>query len=270
MKRKITGWRLLLPVLSLIGILLANTSCVQRKQLVYARVKTEAGRLASQDTLMPVNPLIRQTYRVQPGNYLMVQFTSRDAAFSELVNGKAMEFQQTDVESTVYYKSYPVNHQGNIHLYLLGDFQVSGMTTAEIAARLEAYYSKYVKDPSVKVHLANHRIFVLGEVRNPGVKLVYDEKVTIFQALALAGDLTMFGRRDRVRIIRESPLGMRVITVDLSAPETLSSEHYYLVPGDIVYVEPARARAADQNRGWIQVLLSGLSVTLLAINILSQ
>lgn len=251
-------------------IALLGTSCVHRKHLVYAQLRDHVDEMSPQDTLLPVNPMVKAEYRIQANNYLMIRLISKDEKLSNLVNGKDAEFQQNSVESTVYYKSHFVNARGFINLYLIGEVQVLGLTTNEIVAKLELAYKVYVKDPNVSVQLANNRLYVLGEVRDPGVKIVYDQRVSIFQALAMAGDITLFGRRDRVRLIRDTPIGIRIVTLDVNDPETLVSENYYLKPGDILYVEPMRARASEQNRGWIQVVLSGLSVSLLAFNIFTK
>lgn len=146
-------------------------------------------------------------------------------------------------------QQYLVDSNGKIDFPILGQLKIGGLTRTEVQDLVKAKLKSYIKeDPIVTVRLANFRISVIGEVTNPGTYSIPNEKVNIFEALALAKDMTVYGRRDNVRVIREDALGKKEIaTLNLSNADILKSPYYYLQQNDIVYVTPNKAKATTAD-----------------------
>lgn len=162
---------------------------------------------------------------------------------------------------------YLVDHEGFVHLPYVGDLQVKNLTTSQVRKMVQDKMSYYFKDPVVNVRFSNFKITVLGEVRNPTSFLVPYESPTIIDALGLAGDITIFGRRDNVMLIRNMPSGERQVTrINLDSSYSFSSPSFYLRPNDVVYVEPTNDRvqstSAYRTRD-IAIISSALSLMII-------
>ncbi|RYY69595.1 MAG: hypothetical protein EOO13_09060 [Chitinophagaceae bacterium] len=143
---------------------------------------------------------------------------------------------------------YQVSAAGNIEIPLVGEVKASGLTKNQLETTLEQKLSSYVKDPMVNVRFLQYNISVLGEVRQPGIKGFPTDRVTIVDALTAAGDMTDFGRRDNVQVIREQNGQRKHYTVNLSNSRNLfASPAYQLQPNDIVYVTPTDNKLKNLN-----------------------
>ena len=171
---------------------------------------------------------------------------------------------------------YLVSNEGMINFPILGTLYVKGMTVTElqeyIAGRLTGTYLQ--KKPVVTVEMANFRVTVIGEVAKSGVYSVDKGKINIFEALALAGDMTIYGRRDNVKVIREDGSGNKwVHELDLTRAETVTSPFYQLQQNDIVYVTPNKAKTKNSDIGsstslWFTSVSIVISLASLLYNIL--
>ncbi len=178
---------------------------------------------------------------------------------------------QTDNQSTTLreeYSLYIVDKDGNIDVPVIGKLKVAGLSTLEVADLLRNKVSEHVQDPIVDVKLANFRVNILGEVRSPGAKTVKTERYTIFDALADAGDLTMYGRRDNVLLVREDAGVRSFHRLNLNDANIVNSPYYYLRQNDVIYVEPNAVRVVNseynQNNSFkvsvISTVVSAISV----------
>ena len=133
---------------------------------------------------------------------------------------------------------------------ILGKIKVGGLTTQEVSKIIEdkLISGGYVTDPVVTVKLLNYKVYVMGEVARPGVVNVANEKMTLLEALAASGDLTIYGKRENVTVIREKDGKREVGTVDLTSKDVFTSPFYYLQQDDIVYVEPNKLRKRQGTR----------------------
>lgn len=183
------------------------------------------------------------------------------------------------VNSTVSSSSlqvFTVDNDGYITLPIIGQVKCDGMTRAELQSEIEKKIieSNYIADPQVNVRFANLQISVLGEVTRPGRYDIKNDKVTLFDALAMAGDMTIYGNRENVAVIREID-GKNIITkLDIRSSEIFSSPCFYLEQNDIVLVSPNKYRAAsaeiNQNRSfWISLASTGISFATLLITIIT-
>ena len=172
---------------------------------------------------------------------------------------------------------YLVDNEGNIDFPVLGTLRVSGLTKRECEQMIHDKLLRFmneVENPIVTVRMSNYKISVLGEVSHPGMFTVDNEKINIFEALAKAGDLTIYGQRDKVKLIRENAQGRKEIhKLNLNDTEIINSPYYYLQQNDIIYVEPNKVKAGNSGIGssttiWISVTGSLISLASLIVTIL--
>ena len=162
---------------------------------------------------------------------------------------------------------YVVNSEGLINLPILGKVELGGLTKEEATQKITSLLEEYLQDPIVNIRYLNYRITVIGEVNKPSTFTVPTEKINLLTALGLAGDLTVFGKRENILIIREEG-GERTMTrVNLNNKEILNSPYFYLQQNDVVYVEPVETKAeqASLTRSNISIALAAASVLAIII-----
>ena len=177
-------------------------------------------------------------------------------------------------ESALQLVGYIVNENGNIVFPVLGNLHAEGLSTKQLSDKIAKmlFDQKQLIDPIVSTRLMNFRVTVLGEVGHPGVVAVPNEQISILEALGMAGDLTIYGRRDNVLLIREKDDRKIVRHIDLNSPQILSSPYYYLKSNDVIYVEPNinKARSVSNSRQLLPLVFAALSfmtiVATLALN----
>lgn len=231
--------------------LLLLSSCTPSREMVYFN-ELEASKISS-------NIQVPETI-VQPNDILSISVTSLSKAATEIFNiyegGGNSETSQ----------GYLVSNDGNIQFPMLGTIKVAGLTKRQLQEKLEKSLSEnqLLLDPIVLIRFLNFRITVLGEVSKPSVINVPSEKVSLLEAIGLAGDLGIHARRDNVLIIREEQGQNTFERINLNSNELFSSPYYYLKSGDVVYVEPNKYKliASKPTPQWIGYGLTGLSVVI--------
>ena len=162
---------------------------------------------------------------------------------------------------------YLVNSEGNIQFPMIGNLKVEGMTKNQLKDKLAKTLveKKILLDPIITIRFVNFRVTVLGEVNHPTVVTVPNEKISLLEALGLAGDMTIYAKRNNVLVIREANDQKIIKRLDLNSDELFTSPYYYLQSNDIVYVEPNKAKVASVSGGmqWAPIILSGLSLLLI-------
>lgn len=156
---------------------------------------------------------------------------------------------------------YIVNADGEINFPAIGKINVAQLTTKQLTIELSKRLLPYLNDPLVNVRLTNFKVTIIGEVRSPGSYTILNERINIIEAIGLAGDLNIQGKRDSVTLIRERN-GKRVfISIDLTSKKLFSSPYYYLAQNDIIYVAPNKTRVNSSGVGSnTTVILSSLSI----------
>jgi polysaccharide export outer membrane protein len=159
-----------------------------------------------------------------------------------------------------------VDNDGNIEFPILGKLKIAGLTRNELGLmlhkKLESAFTK--ESPIITIRFTNYSVNILGEVQKPGKFETTNDRLTILEGLALAGDLTIYGRRDNVKVLREQADGTKeYITLDLSDKNIIYSPAYYLEQNDVVYVEPNKSRAKSSNYGAAETFgITSISVLL--------
>jgi len=164
--------------------------------------------------------------------------------------------------------TYTVDNEGNITLPMLGKVQVLGLTRLQAIEKIRSELTLYIKDPGVNINFNNFRVSVLGEVARPGSFILPTERVTVLEAIGMAGDLTIRGVRHNVLIIREVDGQKTMHRLDLTKQSTLNSPYYYLAQNDVIYVEPNQAQINSSKLGAntnIIISISSLLITVISI-----
>ena len=171
---------------------------------------------------------------------------------------------------------YLIDEKGNISIPYLGYVKAAGRTRMQLTDTLTAQLRRYIDSANVTVRLTNYRITILGEVAKPGTFVIPNERVTILDAIGLAGDLTIYGKRNNIRVIRQTDEGKETGTVNINSGDIFGSPYYFLRQNDIVYVEMNERKiiSTDQTSlrslGVILGIVSALGVVVSIINVLSN
>ena len=215
--------------LTIIALALILVSCATKKQILYFQ---DVENLNQTDIPTAFEP------RVEPNDLLFISLSAPDEEVIIPFN------RRTGLENNISnnnpeLQGYLVNVNGAINFPVLGSVPVAGKTRSEIESDLGSKLSEYVKDVVVDVRIMNFKVTVLGEVNSPGVYTVRNERVTLPEAIGLAGDLTEDGDRNNITVIREDE-GKRVVTsIDITQSSFFSSDFYFLKQNDVVYIQPS-------------------------------
>lgn len=238
-----------LSKLCLIVCMLSLTACLSQKQFIYFQENA-----AKRDSIVAMN----QSYVpvIQKNDVLNIYVTSISSEVSKLFN--FVDNPQNDQSSNGYF----VDVNGNITVPLIGKVKVDGLTTIQARDSLRSKLEKFITNPTVKLNIRNYRIMVLGEVAHPGYFESVIEQMTLTEALARAGDLTQYGKRDDVMIIRENKGKKEFIKFDLTKRDLFTSDNYYLRSNDIIYVSAIKQKKYNVQTYWklLPLVFSGISL----------
>lgn len=200
------------------------------------------------------NMVLTKGIVIQPKDQISIVVSSRNPELSAMFNLPVATYQAGSEMTTTgsgYQKllGYAVDNDGYIDFPVLGKLYVAGLSRWELADKIKSMLVEqdYIKDPVVTVQFMNFKISVMGEVNGPGTYDIQGDKITILEALSLSRDLTIFGRRDNISVIREQNGVRKIFKLDLRSSELFSSPAYYLQQNDIVYVEPNKVRAGQST-----------------------
>jgi polysaccharide export outer membrane protein len=255
------------------AIIISLSSCVSQKQIAYFQKGTNQS-----DTIA-----VAQAYvpKIQPGDLLAINIGSLNPVASSFFNpfssmpvtgdnslaasngtsgfgtgGSSLSVSQSASQG------FLVDSAGTIELPIIGTLKVSGLNTSELRDVVKKRLVTYLKEPTVNVRFLNYKISVMGEVMKPSVYVIPNERITLPEALSMAGDMTIFAKRENVLVIRDENGKKEFGRVNLTTREVYSSPFYYLHANDIVYVEPSKGRIAQTDKVYqiLPVLLSALSL----------
>ena len=211
------------------------SSCVPEKKMLYLK---DAQMAAENQSINYVNER-NVNYKLQPGDNLYIRFINTiDERSTASLGGDITNRSYTSSDASIYLQSYTLDEEGCIELPLTGKIELKNLTIDEAKEKLQVELDKYVNQTTIIVKLSNFNLTVLGEVNKPGMYKVYQSQINLFEAVSMAGNMTTFAKRDKVRIIRQTDDGSEIVTVDMGEADILSSPYYYLKPNDIIYVEP--------------------------------
>lgn len=254
-------------VLALLCVLFF-TSCAANKEVIYFQDIQNIKKSSLENSAVYTEPLIQPDDNLSINIFTLSPQTGaiiNQAASAPILGGNANNGGGQQVNGFV------VDKDGNVELALAGKIEVGGLTTYQARDAIRDRVIKFYNDPNVQVRFANFKVSVLGEVNAPSTYNMPNEKVTIMDALSLAGDLTIYGRRNNVLVVRDINGKKHYEHLDLNSSEIFNSEFFYLRQNDLVYVEPNKARSTANNAAQTQLIgiaTSVISVLILAITAL--
>lgn len=243
-----------------IVLLIFVSSCVTSKEIIYFQDEP-----VTKSNAMSANSAI--IYK--PNDLLFISVGGDKDAVAPF-NLPAISYSASDLTANGELKmpTYLIDNDGNIEYPVLGTVKLAGLTRMQATALLKNKLTEYVKEPIVNIRLINFTVTVLGEVNAPGTFTIEDERISLTEALGMAGDLTIHGKRETVFLIRENNGEKQFTQFDLTSVNVVNSPNYYLQQNDVLYVQPnkAKVRSAsyNQNNGII-ISAVGTLATILAI-----
>ncbi len=245
--------------------IIGSNSCISKRNLTYFQ-SLDTSRTNNIKNDQPV-------YKLQTRDVISIRIKTLDTKTSEYFNVfPNNQFQQIN-PAALYVNGYSIDNDGNITLPEIGDIQVVDLTIKEAQTKIQAKLTDFVANASILVKLVSFKITLLGEVANPGYYFVYNDKANILEGLGLAGDLTDNGQRDNITLIRQIPGGSKTVLLNLKDPALLASPYFYLMPNDVIYVQPLKAKLDRGNLNTLSVLsilFGAISASVLLLNYLKK
>lgn len=247
------------------------TSCISTKRLTY--LAEDKG--APKDSLISIQQM-QPPYRVQINDLLSIRVKALDQELTSMFNpiGDG-ENSKATTEENAYFDGFLVNRHGKIRIPTIGEVKVLGLTLEEIRSKLEEKllndYFKSEANIFITVKLAGLRYTTLGEI-GTGSQVIYKEQVSIMEAIANAGDITIYGDRRNVKILRQYPEGQRIHRVDLTKISAVNSPFYYIQPNDLIIVDPLPQKSfgiGETGFGTLATVfsvLTGLTILFIRLN----
>ena len=227
------------------------SSCTSQKQLVY---------LQDDDLLTTENVYFRQQvdYKIQNLDILYIRILSIDDRTNDLINVASTRYQQNlfQNETSLFINGYSVDNSGNIEIPMIGRVFVLNKTVEEAKDAIQEKTDQILRNASVIVKLISFKFTVLGEVNRPGVYKNFNNQLTVLEAIGMAGDISDYGNRTKILVIRPTKNETRTYRIDLTKKDVLSSEGFFLLPNDIVYVEPIKIKTLRLNIPTLSLFLS--------------
>jgi polysaccharide export outer membrane protein len=251
----------------LVTIGIVFTSCVPIKSLVYLQNKDNS------DATAAIKPIISKPYRLQINDVISISIKANDPKLIQIFSSSNQQGDAAKSDVSLYFEGYTINDHGNIRMPVLDELNVVGFTLDEVRLQiekrlLEEYFNKEA-NIFVTVKLAGLRYTVNGEISAPGTKLLYQEKLTIMEAIANSGDITVTGDRKNVMILRQTPAGTEMHTIDLTDVKAMQSPYYFIQSNDYVYIKPLKQKTWGTGKTGIESLSTILSLlTLVTTTIL--
>jgi polysaccharide biosynthesis/export protein len=254
------NWWQSLQCYCILVLLLASVSCTSTKKAVYFS-EQKSGSFEA-----PAIPKLV----IQNNDLLSISVSSLNPEASAVFNSPNNAPANNNTTTTTSAAGYLVDGDGNIQFPFLGSVKASGLTKDELKDKLikSLVEKKLLVDPIITIRFLNFKVTVLGEVAHPTVVTVPSERISLLEALGLAGDLTIYAQRDNVLVIRDEDGKKVTHRLNLNSTELFNSPYYYLKTNDVVYVEPNKSKVASTSRSmqWIPIVLSALSLGVIVVD----
>ena len=230
------------------------SSCITNRDLEYIRSNKEIKKAKAN----------KQDYRLQQGDLISVQISTTTQQQHDFFNKENTSNSQLMIQNPYLY-GYIINEEGNLDLPSFGKVKAAGFTLRELENVIKNIAVSYFESPVIKLNIINFEITILGEVNHPGTFKIFDPEVNILYALSLSGDMTQFGNRRKVKVIRNENELNRVFYVDLTKKGVLNNSDFMLQPHDIIYVAPLNKKfyAFNNITNVVSMALSAVTLYLL-------
>jgi polysaccharide export outer membrane protein len=251
----------------LLSITLILSSCVTHKKLTYLQYsdKLDNPIMPFNNTEITVTP---SAYKIMPYDNIFIRVITPDPKWSEIFNSVPTGGGSALTQESAALLGYIVNDNGYIELPYAGKLEVAGKTLYEIKVKLDSIFKNYVNDASITVRMVNNYVSIIGEVRQPGRYPLTRDRLNVFEALSMAGDMNEYSYRQKVQLIRPSPNGPIVKEFSLTDRSILTSDYFYIMPNDIIYAQPLKGRSFQINSSTYSLILSSIATILSSVTTL--
>lgn len=251
-------------------------SCVPNKKVIYMQNLPSDTPVAVSGELVPYD---FENYLLQYNDVVDITIKTTSSEFNEIFDVNATENQIRMTGGIMnggdifFINGYTIDGEGLVDLPLIGEMHLVGMTTTEaklaIKEKINIYFNEEDNYLFVRVRLGGIRYSALGEFNKPGKFTILQNRVTIYEAIANAGEMTTLAKRNEVKLVRQYPEGSRTHTINLNNDKLMASEFYFLRPNDLIYAEPMKVRELGTGTTFVQTFqlaVTTLTVVLLVIN----
>jgi polysaccharide export outer membrane protein len=258
----------IIPILFTTLLLLAG-SCTSQKKIAYLNNLPEPGGEESFNMDIP-------DYKIQPRDvlYITVKAMAPDGSIRDFLTGGNTGINLSQGESGGALYGFNVDPDGNLSIPGIGKIKASGLTLEEIRESVQELAVRVFKNATVECKLLSFKFTVIGEVRSPGMYINYNNYLTVLEAIGRAGGVGDYGNKSRILVIRPIDKGTKTYRLNINDKKILTSEAYFLLPNDVVIVEPVKQKIFNINLPTISFIIStftaALTLTLLTINYLGK
>lgn len=215
------------------------------------------------------NQIAFKELKFQKSDILSIVVATPDQKSAVPFNLPAVTTLEERAAATSVVQTYLIDHKGAINFPVLGKIDVAGKTNTQLTRELQHMLSRYIKNPIVTVRLTNFKVAVLGEVKKPGHFTIQNDRVNVFQALSMAGDMTIYGQRKEATLLREDSNGKKSYhPIDFTSKDLLNSPYYYMQQNDVLIVPPNKAQVQSSafNRNTpVFISIAGVIITVISI-----
>lgn len=249
-------------IIGLLALAVLGASCIGRKDINYLQDRA----LSNTAKLFENNKF---EYRLQVNDVLSIRVLGLDEQTSRFFNVESGVGNVAISEPGLYVNGFNIDKNGQIQLPTVGKMKVQGLTLAEAQDLVQRKINEYFTNATVILKMVSFRVSVIGDVQRPGAYTVYNNQINLLEALALAGGANEFADKRHVTLMRQSDKGTQALYIDLADLDVLSSEYYYLLPNDVVYVPTLKARPGRLNLDLLAILLTTVTTAVLVLNYLN-
>ena len=261
-----TFYSLLKTAAFLIVVSLFFSSCISQKEIKYLQPSVDESPNRAE-----FNNATIADYRFNYGDNVYINIRSLDDKASDMFNSSSGSRTTSSYnDASIYLNSYTVDANGDIDFPLIGKIKLVNLTQNEAVDEIQKAVDVYLKETTVIVKLVNFNITFVGEVKKPGEFKIYQDKISLFEAISLAGDISDYGNKKSVKLLRSTNTGHEMILLDLTREDILESPYFYLKPNDVIYVEPLRSKQFGFATLPYSLLFSTISSVILIITFLQK
>jgi polysaccharide biosynthesis/export protein len=257
-------------IIIIITTSLLIVSCTSQKKLAYLNNLPETNGEEYFTMSIP-------DYKIQPRDilFITVRAMNTDGTITDFLSGGRIQSgTNMQYESSQYISGYDVDSKGNVNLPVLGVIKVEGLTMESLRDSLQVKFLVNYPNSIVECKLMSFKFTVIGEIKSPGTYINYNNYLTVLEAIGRAGGISDYGRRDRILVVRPTDRGTKTFRLDLHDKKILSNEAYFLLPNDVVIIEPESKKIFNMNMPTFSFILtsvtSAITTTLLLINFLGK
>lgn len=246
--------------------LLLFSSCIPQKETVYLQNKEDQKNYTD-----PYSELtsVTERYILRPNDQLYIQVNTSNPKISDFFNPSRSSGGGNNQQNQSLY-TYPIDDNMDIDFPFVGKVNLAGCNLQEAKEKMETALEPFVSDAHVKMRLASNTFVILGEVGSPGRISMGKEQITIYEAVALAGDIRTFGKRSEIKIVRPKGDGYETFFVDITDNNIVGSDEYYIYPNDLIYVRPMKAKSFGIGETFSFGIVSSALALYLTIRAITQ